>query len=65
MLSPENSNVKFNIAFDQFQLADVLRETDPSKRTVDDVKKAAEDLETAIEYIPFHSKTTNIVHFPS
>jgi hypothetical protein len=50
-LSPENVNVKFNIAFDQFQLADVLRETDPSKRTVEDIEKAASDLETAIEYV--------------
>jgi len=51
-LSPENSNVKFNIAFDQFQLADVLRETDPSKRTVEEIEKAAADLEAAIEYYP-------------
>lgn len=48
-LSPENVNVKFNIAFDQFQLADVLRETDPSRRTVEEIEEAAADLEKAIE----------------
>jgi hypothetical protein len=52
-LSPENANVKFNIAFDQFQLADVLRETDSSKRTVEDIEKASAELEAAIEY-DFH-----------
>jgi RNA polymerase-associated protein CTR9 len=52
-LQPDNGNVKFNIAFDQFQLADVLRELDPSKRTIQEVETAAEDLESAIEYVNF------------
>ena len=50
-MSPEDPNVKFNIAFDQFQLADVLRETHESKRTVEEIEKAAEGLEAAIEYV--------------
>jgi RNA polymerase-associated protein CTR9 len=49
-LTPDNANVKFNLAFDQFQLADILRETDPSKRTVKEIERAAADLELAIQY---------------
>jgi RNA polymerase-associated protein CTR9 len=62
-LQPDNGNVKFNIAFDQFQLADVLRETDPSKRTVLEVETAATDLEAAIEYVNYN--ISNIVLYLS
>jgi len=41
--------VKFNIAFDQFQLADILREIDSSKRTLEELETAATDLERAIQ----------------
>lgn len=61
-MSPDNGNVKFNIAYDQFQLADVLRETDPSKRTVEDIEKAAADLETAIEYFSLEDSLMQLTH---
>jgi hypothetical protein len=51
-MSPDNANVKFNIAFDQFQLAEVLRDIDPSKKTVKDIEEASSFLEGAIEYPP-------------
>ncbi|CCG81027.1 Tetratricopeptide repeat protein 1 [Taphrina deformans PYCC 5710] len=46
--SPENTSLVFNVAFIQFQLADILRNTPELKRTVSDLEEAAIDLEEAI-----------------
>lgn len=48
-LSPEDTSIAFNVAFVQFQFADVIRNTPELKRTVLDLEEAAAGLDEAIK----------------
>ena len=48
-MAPDNSAIKFNIAFVQFTLADMLRALPETSRTSSEISAAAAGLESAIE----------------
>ncbi|ODQ65156.1 TPR-like protein [Nadsonia fulvescens var. elongata DSM 6958] len=47
-LIPDNPSLKFNVAFMQFQISDVVRRLPETRRTAEDIKFAADGLEQAI-----------------
>ncbi|KAK9474719.1 uncharacterized protein V1510DRAFT_411788 [Dipodascopsis tothii] len=48
-LSPSDATLKFNVAFAQFQVAEIIRRIPISSRQTQDIKDAAEGLEEAIK----------------
>ena len=50
-MAPDNSAIKFNIAFVQFTLADMLRALPETSRTSSEISAAAAGLESAIEIL--------------
>ena len=48
-LGPENQHVRFNVAFVQFTLADLLRSVPEHQKTSAEMEEAAKGLDVAIE----------------